>query len=148
MGGAITLASYYAQTGEMNITAVMCCIPAIVTIGGILTVNNTCDIEKDIPGGRKTFSICVGRSNAQKALRIALLCACALICVEVLIWFPKGIAAMAVMAAALITNGFVQKLFLHDLTADVRREAMGGILAAHKWIIGSFCAAMLLNILV
>ena len=145
MGGAITLASFYAQTRIIDARAVCGCIPAIILIGAILCVNNTCDIEKDTAAGRKTFSVRVGRKTAQKALRTAVLTAAGVVVLETALFFSKGAAALVVMAAGLLFNYGVQGLYLHEVEPHVRPKAMGGILSACKWILGCFCAAAVIQ---
>ncbi len=145
MGGVITMASWYAQTGYMDLRAVLCCIPAVIMIGSILCVNNTCDIEKDKTAGRRTFSICVGRRAAQQTMRVAVLIAVMITIIEMIQFFPNGIAAAFVMCGGLLFNYGVQGLFMKDLTPAVRAKSMGGILAATKWVVGGLCAAALIH---
>ena len=145
MGGVLTCAAYHAQTGRFSPALLYLCLPAVVTIGCILLVNNASDIEKDAPGGRKTLSVCIGRKASTTLLRTALAAAALGVFVILLLRYPRGAAAVPVLPIALLTSGGVRGLFTRPLTPENRRENMCGVLAAHKWIIGCYAAALALH---
>ena len=147
MGGVLTCAAYHAQTGRFSPALLYLCLPAVITIGGILLVNNASDIEKDTLGGRKTLSVCIGRKASETLLRAALAAAALGVCVILALRYPRGVAALPVLLIALGTSGGVRRLFTQPLTPENRRESMGGVLTAHKWIIGCYAAGIALHAL-
>ena len=145
MGGVLTCAAYHAQTGRFSSALLYLCLPAVVTIGCILLVNNCSDIEKDALGGRKTLSVCIGRKASETLLRAALAAAALGVILILALRYPRGAAAIPVLLVALLTSGGVRGLFTQPLTPENRRERMDGILAAHKWIIGGYVAGIALH---
>lgn len=147
MGGVLTCAACHAVSGSFSWRAVFLCLPAVITIGCIMLVNNTSDIEKDTAGGRRTLSVCLGRSRAELLLRCAIPAAALFVILVTCILFPAGIASLPVGAAGLLTNRGVRGLFLGSVTPERRRENMTAILSVHKWITGCYTAAVLLSVL-
>ena len=73
MGGLIPLAVYQVLTGSLDFIVLVWAIPTIIGVGLIMFTNNTCDIERDIPAGRKTLPVLLGRESAVRAYRIAII---------------------------------------------------------------------------
>ena len=73
MGGLIPLAVYLVLTGELDFTILLLSIPTILGVGLIMFTNNTCDIERDIPSGRKTLSVVLGRTNSRALYRLLVI---------------------------------------------------------------------------
>lgn len=145
MGGVLTCASYHAQAGAFSWDLLYLCLPAVVTIGCIMLVNNTSDIEKDQQGGRVTLPICIGRRGAQILLRIAVVSAALAVLLIITCRFPRGIAAMPVMFVALLVSQPVCDLYFASVTFERRKNSMTAILQAHTWIIASYSAAAVLS---
>ena len=147
MGGVLTAAAYHAVAGEFSWRLIYLCPPAVITVGCIMLVNNTSDIEKDISGGRRTLPVCLGRKLAEILLRCAVsLAAIGVVLITGFI-YPAGIISLFVGALGLLTNRGVRGLFSLGVTPERRRENMTAILTAHKWIIGCYTAAVLLSAL-
>ncbi len=72
MGGLIPLAGVYMQTGELNPFVLVQALPVIIGIGMIMMSNNGCDIERDIPAGRKTLPCLLGRQRTDRLYRVML----------------------------------------------------------------------------
>lgn len=134
MGGVLTCASFHAQAGALSPAVPLWCLPPVLTIGSIMLVNNTSDIEKDQLGGRKTLSVCIGRTAAQHLLRTSLAAAAAAVVLIVLFRFPGGAAALPVLPAVLVTNRQVRTLFTTPLLPERRSANMGAVVTAHVWI--------------
>ncbi|PWI57904.1 1,4-dihydroxy-2-naphthoate polyprenyltransferase [Sulfoacidibacillus thermotolerans] len=64
MGPVIILISYYIQTSHLSLTAVVASLPIGLLIGAILLANNIRDVEHDLPGGRKTLPVILGKERA------------------------------------------------------------------------------------
>lgn len=145
MGGVLTCAAYHAQIGCFPPALLHLCLPAVVTIGCILLVNNASDMEKDAAGGRKTLSVCIGRAASETLLRAALAVAALGVMLILALRYPHGAAAIPVLLTALLIGGSVRGLFTRPLTPENRRTSMVGVLAAHKWIIGCYAAGIALH---
>ncbi len=65
MGGLIPLAVYTSLTGRLDFLVLVKAIPFILGIALIMMTNNTCDIERDTPAGRRTLPVMVGRVRAR-----------------------------------------------------------------------------------
>lgn len=144
MGGVLTAAAFHAQTGCFDAALCRLCLPAVVTIGCILLVNNTSDIEKDTAGGRRTLAVCLGRKAAQILLRIAIAAAAVGVSLILALRYQRGWAAIPVLFAWLLTGADIRGLFLQPVTPARRRENMSGILAAHCRITGCYVAGIVL----
>ena len=90
MGGVITFASYFAMTGNLDWIILLYALPCIITIGCILLLNNTCDIEKDIPAGRHTLPILIGRKRASALLKSGYIAAAIFAEIILITVFPQG----------------------------------------------------------
>ena len=64
MGGLIPLAVYQVVTGKLDFAMLLLAIPTIIGVGLIMFTNNTCDIERDVPSGRKTLPVLLGTSSS------------------------------------------------------------------------------------
>ena len=147
MGGVLTAAAYHASAGEFSWRLICLCLPAVITVGCIMLVNNTSDIEKDVSGGRRTLPVCLGRKRAELLLRCAVSAAAAGAVLFTGFFYPAGIVSLCVGAVGLLTNRGVRGLFSHSVTPARRKENMTAVLTAHKWIIGCYAAAVLLSAL-
>jgi 1,4-dihydroxy-2-naphthoate octaprenyltransferase len=141
MGGLIPLAIYAALSGEVDFTVFLYSLPLILSIAILMNTNNLCDIEKDIPAGKKTIPVLLGRERA-RILYVALITAQILcIILIVVLRFPKGaILLLPVIACAAY---FVIRQARLPLTADTRKRAMAGIVRIN-FILGLGYIAMIL----
>ena len=73
MGGLITLAGVYMQTGLLRFSVLAEALPVIIGIGMIMLSNNGCDIERDIPAGRRTLPCLLGRARTDRLYRVLLI---------------------------------------------------------------------------
>lgn len=73
MGGLIPLAGVYMQLGRMEYSVLITALPIILGIAMIMFSNNGCDIERDLPAGRRTLPCVLGRPRTDKAYRFALI---------------------------------------------------------------------------
>lgn len=65
LGGLLPFVVFIVLTGDLDAMIFFKSIPMILTVSSLCIVNNTCDIEKDIPAGRHTLPIVIGRKNAR-----------------------------------------------------------------------------------
>lgn len=141
MGALIPLASYLVLTGEFNLLVLVWSIPTIIGVGLIMFTNNTCDIERDIPAGRKTLPIALGRERAVHSYRIALIVWVVAIIANVGIWFTSGLVLMPFMVLA--SYPLIKALFMNTFLPERRLQAMPQILTVNV-ALGAFYAAAIL----
>ena len=142
MGALIPLRIEAAVTGKLHPEILPLCLPLVAGIGLIMMTNNTCDIEKDLKAGRKTFPNCLGREKAVKTYRGAVILWMLLIIADGSV---LGRAAFAVsliaVAAAYIP---VCRFLMHSpLVQSTRVAQMKGILKANICS-GLICLVLLL----
>ncbi|MBQ9042481.1 MAG: prenyltransferase [Eggerthellaceae bacterium] len=141
MGGLIPLAVFQVLTGTLDFLMLVKSIPTIIGVGLIMFTNNTCDIERDIPSGRRTLPVLLGRQNAVAWYRIALIVWIADIVLNVSIWYTPGliIAPFMILAAYPLAKA----LFSNSFTPNRRLQAMPQILSVNITL-GAFYAAAIL----
>ena len=140
MGGLIPLAVYQVMTGRLDFLVLVWSLPTIIGIGLIMFTNNTCDIERDIPAGRRTLPVLLGREKAVRAYHAALIVWVAIIIVNVAIWFRPGLVVMPFMVLACYP--LLKALFANSFTPERRLQAMPQILSVNV-ALGAFYAAAL-----
>ena len=141
MGGLIPLAVYQVLTGMLDFRMLIVSIPTIIGVGLIMFTNNTCDIERDVPSGRKTLPVLLGRRNAVAWYRIALVVWMADIVLNVAIWYTPGLIVVPFMLMA--SYPLVKALFANSFTPDRRLQAMPQVLSVNV-VLGAFYAAAIL----
>ena len=141
MGGLIPLAVYQVLTNILDFRMLIVAIPTIIGVGLIMFTNNTCDIERDIPSGRKTLPVLLGRNRAIIAYRAALIVWMCFIIVNVAIWYTPGLLIVPFMLLA--SYPLVKALFANPFTPERRLQAMPQILSVNV-VLGAFYAAALL----
>ena len=141
MGGLIPLAVYDVLTGVLDFRVLLIAIPTIIGVGLIMFTNNTCDIERDIPSGRKTLPVLLGRQSAKAWYRIAVIVWILDIIVNVAIFYRPGLLVMPFMLLA--AYPLLKALLSNTFTADRRLQAMPQILSVNV-VLGAFYAAAIL----
>ena len=141
MGGLIPLAVYQVLTGVLDFTVLLLSIPTIIGVGLIMFTNNTCDIERDIPSGRKTLPIVLGRERARSCYHAAIIIWIVDIVVNVAICFTAGLIVIPFMLLA--TYPLVKALMANPLTQERRLQAMPQCLTVNV-ALGAFYAASIL----
>lgn len=141
MGGLIPLAVYQVLTGILDFRMLIVSIPTIIGVGLIMFTNNTCDIERDVPSGRKTLPVLLGRAYAVAWYRIALVIWMLAIILNVAIWYTPGTIVMPFMLLA--SFPLLKALFANPFTPERRLQAMPQILSVNI-VLGAFYAAALL----
>ncbi|MBQ7599229.1 MAG: prenyltransferase [Clostridia bacterium] len=73
MGGLIPLAGVYAQTKQLDLFVLVQAIPTIMGMAVNMFSNNGCDIDKDLPAGRKTLACLIGQRRTDVLYRVLLI---------------------------------------------------------------------------
>jgi 1,4-dihydroxy-2-naphthoate octaprenyltransferase len=94
MGSLPVLGSYFVQTGEYTLPAVIAAVPSGILVHNLLLLNEFPDTEADSKAGRKTLPITMGKARASivySALTVA-----------VYLWVIAGVIAAAMPLWSLI----------------------------------------------
>ena len=138
MGGLIPLAVCQVLTGSLDFLVLVVALPTIIGVGLIMFTNNTCDIERDVPSGRKTLPILLGRERAVFCYKAAVIVWLVAIVANVAIWRPAGLVVVPFMLLA--SYPLVKALLANPFTPERRLQAMPQILNANV-VLGAFYSA-------
>ena len=141
MGGLIPLAVYQVVTGKLDFLMLVWSIPTIIGVGLIMFTNNTCDIERDIPSGRRTLPVLLGRDRAVAWYHIAVIVWIIAIIANVALFFRPGLIIVPFMLLA--SYPLVKALFANPMTSQRRLQAMPQILSVNI-VLGAFYAAAII----
>ena len=143
MGGLIPLACYDVLAHTFDILMLVYALPTMIGVGLIMATNNTSDIERDIPVGRKTLAVVLGRKNARGFYHVAMLVWMAAIVLIVAIAFTRGLLILPFMFIAGYPQ--IRALWMNPLTANMRLQSMPQILSVNVTLGAFYCAAILLS---
>ena len=141
MGGLIPLAVYQVVTGKLDFSMLLLAIPAIIGVGLNMFTNNTCDIERDVPSGRKTLPVLLGRDAAVRWYHIAVIVWIVDIIINVAVVATPGLIVVPFMLLA--AYPLVKALFANPMTPERRLQAMPQILSVNIVLGAFYCAALL-----
>ena len=141
MGGLIPLAVHQVVTGKLDFSMLLLAIPTIIGVGLIMFTNNTCDIERDIPSGRKTLPVLLGRDAAVRWYHIAVIVWIVDIIVNVAVVATPGLIVIPFMLLA--AYPLVKALFGNPMTPERRLQTMPQILSVNIVLGAFYCAALL-----
>lgn len=141
MGGLIPLACYQALSGTFDLRALLWAIPTIIGVGLIMFTNNTCDVEKDIPVGRKTLSVLLGRDRARTLYHALVYLWVIAIIALVGLFFTPGLIVIPFMLLA--AYPLIKALLSNPLAPQSRIGAMAQICSVNV-ALGAFYAAAIL----
>ena len=132
MGGLIPMACYYVQTGVHDPKILLLALPMILSIGLIMMMNNTSDIERDLPVKRITLPGILGRRRASRLLKLLLAGEFPVICLLGAVYFRPGMALYPALAVwMLLVMGPVWK---EALTPENRIGNMIRIVRIHSCV--------------
>lgn len=145
MGGLIPLGVYSALTGRADALVVWKAVPMMLIVAQFMLVNNTCDIERDRQAGRRTLPILIGRAAARKVCTGLTLFWCAQMALVTALWYPKGLAVLAVMFL-LCGRGFLAMCRTHR-TPEGKEAAVGPVALASLGVAAGYPLALLVHLL-
>ena len=143
MGALITLATYTALSGQFYLMAMLYSIPLIIGIALLMFTNNLCDIEKDIPAGKKTMTVLIGRKKSRALYAVIIGLWMASIACLVLVFFQKGAWLLPPLLAFSIF--LTVKQMKLSLARDTRPQSMMGILRLKLVLQLGYIAAIMLH---
>jgi 1,4-dihydroxy-2-naphthoate polyprenyltransferase len=145
MGGVLTMATYFLQTGMVDFSVLYFALPAIITIGLVMLVNNTSDIEKDAAVGRRTLAVRLGRSRATILLYALIVAAAFFVCEIVILCFPQGWFFLPVMVVATFIPA--RQIVANGIEPAQRRFNMQAIASVNTRLNFSYALCILLSCL-
>ena len=143
MGGLIPLAAYYMQVRELNWFVLVEALPPMIGMSINMFSNNGCDIERDIPAGRKTLACIIGRRKTDRLYRILLI-----------IWVlsPMIVLGAQMRWGSVLIYALTSLAFLHlinrqytiQLGAEAREKVMTGATTLVSLVGLSYALAMII----
>lgn len=124
---------------------VSCLAPFVIGIGMVMATQNNCDIERDVPVGRKTLPVVLGRSRSVIVYRVFVVLWIAIVLHCAFWYFSAGFWAACVTLVFGI--GTMRSLLTTPLTHEVRGPAMGTIMKANLFFNGALIMAMMVSLI-
>ncbi|MDO4542289.1 MAG: prenyltransferase, partial [Bacillota bacterium] len=146
MGGLITFGVYYTMTQALNWWIFLYALPAIIVIGCVLLLNNTCDIEKDIAAGRHTLAIIIGRPKATALLKGGYIAAAVVIAIICLWKFTAG--SWVLLPMFFLCRKKFHAVLTMDFVAETRISGMKAVLPLTPLLSISYVLAIWADIIV
>lgn len=140
LGTTLFLISYFVQTGTVTTEALLASLPALVLIGMILSVNNSCDRISDAKAGRKTLTIVLGRWGTTCLLAVeAVLVTVLLVLLTVLGIYP--VVLLIALAPFFLLGGFeFRSMVRRGFFNSTKQANMGSI--ARVYVVFSLCFSL------
>lgn len=128
-------ATYFVQTGELTINAILAAVPIGLLAANILVVNNYRDVETDAAAGKKTLVVRLGRGAARAQFLGSLVVALAM---PPLFW-GRGFSAWVLLPLLLAPVGWRQVRRLKESKSPAELIALlgdtGKLLAAYAGLL-------------
>lgn len=124
---------------------VSCLTPFVIGIGMVMATQNNCDIERDIPVGRKTLPVVLGRSRSVIVYRVFVVLWIAIVLHCAFWYFSAGFWAACVTLVFGI--GAVRFLLTTPLTHEVRGPSMGAVMKANLFFNGALVLAAMVSLI-
>lgn len=124
---------------------VSCLAPFVIGIGLVMATQNNCDIERDVPVGRKTLPVVLGRARSVIVYRVFVVLWVAIVLHCAFWYFSAGFWAACVTLVFGI--GTMRSLLTTPLTHEVRGPAMGTIMKANLFFNGALIMAMMVSLI-
>lgn len=132
MGGLIPMACYYVQTGVHDPLILLLALPMIISVGLIMMMNNTSDIERDLPVGRITLPGILGRHKASLLLKVLLAGEFVILLLLGMEYFPRGMTLYPALALWMFLT--VWPVWKGELTPENRIRNMIRIVQIHSCV--------------
>lgn len=144
MGGLIPLVAVYMQTGQLHWFVLVQAIPPIMGMAVNMFSNNGCDIDRDIPAGRKTLACLLGLKRTSWLYRIMLIVwvlSPAVILAAQLCWT----AVVVYVFECLAFSHLVLRQYRHQLGPAAREAVMTGATTLVTMVGFAYSIAMLVG---
>lgn len=124
---------------------VSCLLAFVIGVGMVMATQNNCDIERDIPTGRRTLPIVLGRKKSVIAYRVFVVLWVALVLHCSFWYFASGFWAACVTLVFGI--GTIRFLLTSPLTHEVRGPSMGAVMKANLFVNGALIIVMFVSLI-
>lgn len=159
MGALIPLADVCVFAAHANLGAglldmswgidwleLLSCLAAfVIGIGMIMATQNNCDIERDVPVGRKTLPIVLGRKRSLVVYRVFVVLWIAVVLHCAFWYLAPGLWGACVLLV--LGSGTIRALLVCPLTHEVRGPAMGAIMRGNLFINGALVMALMISLI-
>lgn len=122
-----------------------CLAPFVIGIGMVMATQNNCDIERDIPVGRKTLPVVLGRARSVIVYRVFVVLWVAIV-LHCAFWYFTG-GFWAACVTLVFGIGTMCALLTTPLTHEVRGPSMGAIMKANLFFNGALILAMMVSLM-
>lgn len=133
MGGIITCATFYAMTLQFSAYVLAVAVIMVVGIGQINQTNNTCDIERDLPVGRKTLPGIIGERRS-RILNGSLSIFNFLWLALILLWAGLYWGIIIAVVGFVICIPKINRLLKGPYNLINRREMMQTVVSYNRWL--------------
>ena len=140
LGTTLFLISFFVQTGSVTTEALFASLPALVLVGMILSVNNSCDRSSDAKAGRKTLTIILGKWGTTFLLALEALIVIALVLVLFAVGIYPLILLICLVPAFLVGSWEFRAMASRGFSNGTKQGNMGSI--ARVYIVFSFCFSL------
>jgi len=140
LGTTLFLISFFVQTGTVTIEALLASLPALVLVGMILTVNNSCDRISDAKAGRKTLTIILGTWGTTFLLALEALLVIALSLLLFVLGIYPLILLIALVPFFLFGAWEFRAMVRRGFSNQTKQGNMGSI--ARVYLVFSICFSL------
>lgn len=145
LGTVLFLISYFVQTGTVTTEALLASLPALVLVGMILSVNNSCDRISDAKAGRKTLTIILGRWGTTSLLALEALLVVALTLTLYLLGIYPLVVVIALVPFFLFGAFEFRAMVNRGFSNSTKQPNMGSIARLYVVFSLSFSLGLLLS---
>ena len=139
-GGAFEMPPDFSWLSTFVVT-----IPFILGVGMIMFTNNSSDIERDGPAGRKTMPVLLGRDASVMCYRSLAVIWIASMLAIVAFGYTDGLWAAIVVIV--LQAAHIQRLLANPLTPDRRGPSMGTVMKCNVCINGAYIVAIAVSMI-
>ncbi len=140
LGTVLFLISYFVQTGTVTTEALLASLPALVLVGMILSVNNSCDRISDAKAGRKTLTIILGKWGTTFLLALEALIVVALTLTLYLLGIYPLVVVIALVPFFLFGAFEFRAMVNRGFSNSTKQPNMGSI--ARVYVLFSLCFSL------
>ena len=123
----------------------LCIAPFVIGVGMVMATQNNCDIERDVPVGRRTLPICLGRARSVIVYRVFVVLWVAIVLHCAFWYFNAGFWATCV--TLVLGIGTLRFLLTTPLVHEVRGPSMGAIMKGNLFVNGALVIGMLVSLI-
>lgn len=140
LGTTLFLISYFVQTQTVTTEALLASLPALVLVGMILSVNNSCDRISDAKAGRKTLTIVLGKWGTTSLLVVEAVLVVALSIALFALGIYPLVLLIALVPFFLFGSFEFRAMVRRGFSNSTKQPNMGSI--ARVYVVFSLCFSL------